>query len=260
MSLAVWHEVELTSLVVAELGWHYDDSTALEKLATSLRRHGQLQAIVVRTAPDGSTQVVNGRKLLQAMRALGWTRGMVADIGAVDYEASQRLALDLELRFEVDFAKLAVAVAVMLEAGASTESLAGASPFTAERIGYFRTLASFDWSQFSDALDGQVALDWGLEEAVLSAGEPAMALEVPVEALPVPKVPMPAHEPVIEPDLLAPVAEPFPFPGMAAAIPPQPLKRPLPEAPEPALIAPPEEDEDDAPKRKRKSDPQPGLF
>lgn len=254
MSLARWYEAELAALKASDGGWHYDDSVALEKLAISLRRHGQLRAVVVRHAANGELEIVDGVRLVQAMQALDWTRCMVADIGAVDRMAARQLALDLELRFEVDYAKLAFAVADMLEAGAVPEGLAAASPFSAERIGHFRTLAVFDWNQFSGAPEGQTALSWGDEPEAAAAVLPEPDL-APTEALDVlPEVfemePEPAPAPVAPPPLLPPGPD---LSGMAAAIPPRPLTRPLPEAPEPQLVVP------DG-KRKHKPEPQLGLF
>lgn len=183
MSLPVWREVELSTLAV-DAGWRYDEPVLVEKMATSLRRHGQLRAIVVWAAPDGTTRVADGRLLLRAMLALGWTRAMVADVGDVGAEAARRLALDLELRAETDYAALAQAVAGMLEAGATAAQLAAASPFTAERLGYMPTLATFDWGQYAEAPpDAQVAFGWGeppLPELAEALAEVLAAAPAPV--------------------------------------------------------------------------------
>src|SRR5687767_7341946 len=114
MSLATWHEADLSQLNVADHGWRFDDPVLLEKLRTSLRRHGQLRALVVRRTPAGNMDVVDGRKLLAAMRSLDWPTCMVADVGVVDSEAAAQMALDLDLFFPTDYAKLSVAVATML--------------------------------------------------------------------------------------------------------------------------------------------------
>lgn len=180
MAVPTWREVQIADLVVPDPGWHYDDSSVAEKLMTSLRRHGQLRAVVARTAADGALEVVDGRRLLRCMAALGLTACMVADLGAVDVEAAKRLALDLELRHEVDYARLAMEVALLLESGVSADSLASAAPFSTERIGYFGQLARFDWSQFSDVPEGQGALSWDdLPELPVAAAEPALGVEIP---------------------------------------------------------------------------------
>jgi hypothetical protein len=209
VSLATWREATLASLLVPDTGWHYDDPVLLEKLATSLRRHGQLRALVVRTGLDGACEVVDGRRLLQAMLALGWERCWVADIGVVDRYASQQLALDLELHFDVDYVKLALAVAGLLE-----------------RIGHFATLAVFDWKQFSDAPEGQGALDWSALEAPAAdvPEPPAVPWSRRESALvPLPTVPLPADVPHKMPTLPVPALPEFPFPAaVSSGAPPDP--------------------------------------
>jgi hypothetical protein len=195
VSLPTWHEVPLSELAV-DPGWRYPDSVLLEKLMTSLRRHGQLRALVVRRTPIGVYSVVDGRSLLKAMQALGWATALVADIGVVDTEAAQRLALDLDLRFDTDYARLAVAVAAMLEAGATPDALAGASPYTAERLGYLARLATFDWSQYREVPHGQGALSWEAEAELLAVAA------------------MPALEPASQP------SEPFTLPPDLPQVPP----------------------------------------
>lgn len=161
MSLPRWRSVPLETLVVADGGWRYDDPVMAEKLRTSLRRHGQLRAVVVRTLPDGRHEVVDGRRLVAAMRDLRLTDVAVADVGAIDTEAAQRMAFDLDLRFETDYARLALAVAALVAAGATPEALAATSVLDAERLGHMADLAvGFDWSQFSSAPQGQGSLMW----------------------------------------------------------------------------------------------------
>ena len=158
--IATWRQAPLAA-VRATPGWHYDDPALVEKLAASLRRHGQLRALVVRDDALGGLQLVDGRSLLQAMRLLGWTEAWVADVGDLDDEAAGRMALDLETRLEVDYAKVAKAVAwLMDDKGAAADSLAAASPFTAPRLEQLRGLATFDWSQFKAAGDDQHGFSW----------------------------------------------------------------------------------------------------
>lgn len=230
MSVASWHEMDLALITVPDPGWRFDDPVLLEKLKTSLRRHGQVRPVVVRRTPRDTVAVVDGRKLLAAMASLGWPSCMVADIGVVDDESAARMALDLDLFFPTDYAKLTAAVAQMLEAGATPDSLAAASSFSAERIGYMRTIATFDWSQFRDAPEGQTALAWdGAEE------------------LPLPVVPAPPDEideitaemerRISEQDIPAEKAAPPPEGLAPVAI--EDLDFGLPPAPAPAPAVPP---------------------
>jgi hypothetical protein len=241
VSLATWRETPLASLQQTD-GWHYDDP-------------------------------------VRAMRLLGWETAWVADIGVVDAAAARHLQLDLELRFETDYAKLAYEVAGMVEDGASAASLAAASPFSAERIGHFVTLAAWDWSTFSGAAEGQGALSWGDEPAAAPAPPQASAAAGGLQGQPeapatAGEAVLPTGEPVPAPGALVdavdaeewrelqaamaaeaelqaasadpePEPEPYPFAGMAAAIPPAPMR--------------PEEGAG-KPQRRVRQDPQLGLF
>lgn len=214
--------VDLTGLK-ADGGWHLDDSVALEKLRTSLRRHGQLRPIVVRSALDGTERVVDGRKLLAAMLSLGMTAGTVTYVGPLDDEAAVRMQLDLELGFDIEYDKLAFAVSGLLDAGASPQSLAGASPFSAERIAYFGQLTRFDWGMFKAAAEGgQGAMDWGDAD------------EAPVPVA-VAAVPEKASEPVAARSSLPEAASP---PAVAAGVAPPPVPEPVASPPEPAPADP----------------------
>lgn len=138
-------------------GWTYDDEVMAAKLGTSLRRHGQLRPVLVRETADGTVAVVSGRRLVLAMREAGMPKCRVTHLGVVSHEDAQRIALSLELHFETDYAKLARAVADLLQEGDTLDALASAAPFTSERLAHMRTLTTFDWSAFRQD-DGQTGL------------------------------------------------------------------------------------------------------
>jgi hypothetical protein len=199
-----WRPADISGLQVLDAGWNYDDAEASLKLQSSLKRHGQLRPVLCVTPPDGSTVVVDGRRLLAAMKALGLQRAMVCDLGEVAAADVAALRLAVELRFEVDYARLAKAVHGFLQQGTTVDRLASAGPFSAERIGYFNTLATFDWAQFSEQAesDGQTAMEWDalddlpphaatVEEvqppqvpAAVAPPEPAAPVPVPVATVP----------------------------------------------------------------------------
>lgn len=163
-------------------GWRYDDAARADKLVASLRRHGQLRPLVIGTLPDGTRQVVDGRRLLAAMLALGWTEALAIDVGPLDGPAAAvQLALALECGFEIDYARLALAVADLLSAGVTATELSMRSPFTAERIGYLGKLARFDWSQFDEATDRSPMLEWATDADEAAAQEPDPVVAVPAE-------------------------------------------------------------------------------
>lgn len=196
-----WRPADIASLQVLDRSWTLDDAQAALKLQASLKRHGQIQPVLCVTPPDGSTVVVNGRRILAAMKALGWTRCMVCDVGEADAGDVASLRFACELRSVTDYAALAQAVHGYLKAGVTTvERLASAGPWSAERVGYFDTLAVFDWAQFSEAEagDGQVAMNWDDDDL----------------PPPAPPVEVPAPEP-LGPDSFG--GEDFPMPPETAA-------------------------------------------
>ena len=161
-----WRTVDIAALRLVDASWNYDDAEAALKLQASLKRHGQIRPVLCVTPADGSTVVVDGRRLIAAMLALKWTRCMACDVGEAEAADIAALRLACELRFRTDYAKLSQAVHGFMQAGATVDRLASAGPFTVERIGYFNTLAVFDWSQFSEAAasDGQHVMDWDAED------------------------------------------------------------------------------------------------
>lgn len=179
MSLPRWIEVNLGTVLVQDAGWHYDDDATMGKLAASLQRHGQLQPLVVRGDPDDDSMVtlVRGHKLLGAMTSLGWGKAMAVHVGNVDPLQALKIALHLELRFEVDYAALADAVCQLVAGGATAAELASGSPFDVDRIQHFMTLRTWDWSQFRQD-DGQARLDW---DAL--AAEPAADTDILAPAI-----------------------------------------------------------------------------
>ncbi len=157
---ARWREVPLDSLPVRDDGWTYADPQVALKLQASLRRHGQTKAVLVATV-DGAVRVLDGRRILAAMRDVGLPLVAVCDLGEIPADVADVAALAAELRFETDYARLAQAVHRMHGDGATLDRLASAGPWTAERIGHLDTLATFDWSQFAEAADdGQHVMDW----------------------------------------------------------------------------------------------------
>lgn len=214
----VFKTVLLDELRIPDWGWRYRDSSLEEKLATSLRHHGQLRAVVARRehGVDG-LEVVDGRALVRAMRAEGLRDVAVCDVGELGTEAAVALGLALELRFETDYAQLAAAVALLVVTDDwPTTVLARSAPFTSAQLDGYVALASFDWAQFSQAPDGQGGLEFGAEADVPlpppndepalppPPPEPAVPAAVPVQAAPE-AVPEPAAAP-------APVEAPRPGP------------------------------------------------
>jgi hypothetical protein len=132
--------------LVSEGGWHEDDEVQMAKLASSIRRFGQLHPLLVRTAPDGRTLLVDGRRRLAALRAIGATTARVRHLGPISDAETTEIQLSAELMFTIDYVVLSRQVATLVKDGQATaESLAAISPYDPQRIAHFTTLASADW-------------------------------------------------------------------------------------------------------------------
>jgi len=175
-------QVNLTALD-CDGGWKRDDPATFEKLKASLRRYGQLRPLVVGYLPDAGMAVLDGRRLAAAMRECGATTATAFNVGPVTADSATALMLALEIGFEVNYARLAFAVAGLLDAGATVGQLASVSPFDAERIKYFGVLTKFDWSQFKPVTTGQEAISWDAEtpDAVAVAETEPVPVPFPAE-------------------------------------------------------------------------------
>jgi hypothetical protein len=173
-------EIELTEVVLSAWGWHYDNAEELAKLTASVSTFGQLMPLVVRPLGD-FYEVINGRRMVAVLRNLGRTTAW-ANVLNVDDATAVHIALTLELRGTVDYAQLAQAVLTLPD----TSSVPSYAPFTADRIGYFRQLATFDWSQFTSQ-DEQVSLFADMvapADDTATADLPPLPPDVPAPAVP----------------------------------------------------------------------------
>lgn len=186
--------VEIASLKV-DSGWHEDDPEMMIRLVGIVRRYGQLRPVVVGTLPDGTKQVVDGRKLLEALRRVGMVEALIVDLGPVWEGWQTDIQLALLCGFEVDYVRVACAVADRLASGTTRDELALRSPFTTERLDHFNQLATFDWTQLSTNGNGTAMLDWDAEpvEEEVTVPVDATAGELVMEA-----DALPPETPVIE--------------------------------------------------------------
>lgn len=179
--------------------WRHTDPVTAAKLAASLQRHGQLRPVVVRSLDGGAKEVLEGRQMLLAMRALGWEKGSVLDVGSLPAQEAGILRLSMQLQFETRYAALAHSVAALLASGASVAQLASAGPYAADRIAHFDTLTRFDWSRFAPARDGQSAMSWDEDESVAEA----IVVEAAVAQVAEPEAEPPTPPPAVQVDMLA---------------------------------------------------------
>ncbi len=223
-----WKKMDLKDLTV-RAGWRYDDQAAAMRLAASVRKHGQLRALVVRTAPTGDKEVIRGRRVLAAMTTVGLDKAWVVDLGALSDAESALVELSMEIGFEVDYAQLALAVTRLLS-DMSPDEVSGLSPFSAERIGYFKQLSTFDWSMYDPKSTGQEAFGFGgdgepIFEDAWPVVEPPPPVEIPVAPVvvvepvvvePLPEVVALVEEPIVEPVVTEDRRKPVSLPGQAA--------------------------------------------
>lgn len=159
-----WQEVQTSALLTFPDGWKHRDATVAAKLTASVRRNGQLRPVIVRETDKGTLVIVDGRGLAASLADVGIQKCRVVNLGKVSPDQAAAIALSLELGFDVDYARLASMIGAMVAGGASPDELASASPFTAQRIAYYRELSTtFDWDAFKDDDGGQAAMDWGGE-------------------------------------------------------------------------------------------------
>lgn len=194
MSQPRWIEVNLSTVLVPDNGWHRDDEATAMKLANSLTRHGQLQPLLVRGIPEDDSMVtlVRGHKMLAAMQALGWQKAMAVHVGDITPVQALLLALHLELKFKVNWVAIADAVCTLVNDGGMTlAELASTTPFDEERLRHFVTLRNYDWAKFGEDTS-QSKLDWdALEEvlppplAVVHTAPPSVHIEPPIIPVPV---------------------------------------------------------------------------
>ena len=140
-----WLDVALSDVTAVGPGWHKDDDATFGKLVASLREFGQLRALVVRILQDGTYALVEGHKLLKAMRVLGWTSAMAVDIGPTSIDDTFRVRMALEVDFETDYAAVASQVGAAVRNGATPDQLAALAPFDAERLAEFATMMNSSW-------------------------------------------------------------------------------------------------------------------
>jgi hypothetical protein len=154
-----WKQVPVAAIGKSFAGWRNVDAATSMKLSASLKRFGQLRAVVVWLSAAGTYEVIDGRNVLSGLAALGADSVQVLELSEISLDEATQVALALGLEFETDYARVARACAGLLDSGVTAEHLAGASPFSAERIKHFKTLCSFDWSQF-DIDEDQHEMSW----------------------------------------------------------------------------------------------------
>lgn len=154
--------VPIGQVSVPTWSWRRRDPMVVGKLASSYRRHGQLRRVVVRSVGPDVYESLDGGLVLAGLTLAGAQDVNVLDLGELSDDKAVEVALSAEIRGETDYSLLAMAVGRLVAGGHSAQSLAGASPFTAERLDYFAHLSfPFDWSQFENKDENQTEINFG---------------------------------------------------------------------------------------------------
>jgi len=162
-----------------------DEILAL-KMAKLVRRWGQLAPVVVRTAEDGALEIIHGRRLYEAVKAISADgKGLVkvANVGHLADPDAKALAFALHtMSHETDYATVATLVADAIDSGLHTShDLASVSRFTQDRVEQFAKMARFDWTTLgTDEAEGPAGPTQGglWDEPDQAAAAEVMAVEV----------------------------------------------------------------------------------
>src|SRR6188768_119357 len=133
---------KISTIVVPAWGWHHEDKSGDHRLRVSLERYGQLAPLVVREV-NSHFEVIDGRRRHALLQDMNVQDVWVVNKGPLTESEAIQVALSLELGAEVDYIRLAQQVLTVEE-----RSLGNFTPFTEERLAYFRQLCKFDWKQY----------------------------------------------------------------------------------------------------------------
>lgn len=137
--------VAIAKIAIPAWAWRLSAPEQDYSLRRSLETLGQLTPLVVREIGK-DYEVIDGRRRLQLLRDLNVGKVMVASVGTCSDEEAITMALTLELRGEIDY----VALARQITQLSDVSKLSAITPWSTERIEYFRILLSFDWGVFNE--------------------------------------------------------------------------------------------------------------
>lgn len=151
--------IEIEKLVKAD--WNYKDENQemAAKLAENIKRNGQIENILVRLLDTGFYEVVNGNHRLDALKAIGATKVMCYDLGAITAQQAYRIAIETnETKFNTDIVKLAGLVSEIAN-GTSMEDLVATMPFTTAEVENFIGMASFSFDKYKEGENSESGAD-----------------------------------------------------------------------------------------------------
>lgn len=124
------------------------DSFCEHKLKTSLEKLGILKHPTVRCIADDKYEIVEGRRIVQALRQLGQADISAYNLGKITDDEAK--AVNLMLNF-IDFDPSHADIAYLiytLSQNVELNKLCELLPFTKEEIERFIEISKFDWDQY----------------------------------------------------------------------------------------------------------------
>lgn len=148
-------EVDIENLTLAVWNYKTDDPKLLKKLEANIKKHGQVENLIVRELHDGAFEVVNGNHRLKALINLGYDKVVCFNLGQVSDAKAKRIAVETnETKFGTDSIKLAEVMRDIREEY-EVDDVMETMPFTRGEMDNFQGMLEFDWSQFNNSgIDG----------------------------------------------------------------------------------------------------------
>lgn len=102
-----YQKVPVKNLITAEWNYKKKDEELQKTLVNNIKKNGQIENIIVREIGDGKMEVINGNHRLEAFKTLKTKFVMVYNLGEVELEEAQRIAIETnETKFGTDNLKL----------------------------------------------------------------------------------------------------------------------------------------------------------
>jgi hypothetical protein len=147
-------------LVPADWNYKEQDEKQQEKLSNSLKRHSQVQNIIVRELDTGFFEVVDGNHRLEEFKKVGLEEVMVYNLGKVSDAEAKLMAIGInEIKFNPDNLKLAETI-VGLKENFTFEEIEQVTPFSMEDLENFEKMLNFNWEEIEGNIQPSDDDDW----------------------------------------------------------------------------------------------------
>lgn len=139
--------IDTDKLVKAVWNYKVEDEFMQTQLEGNLKRHGQVENILIRKLKTGYYEVVNGNHRYEAIKKLGWKKVVAYDLGDISESEAKRIAIMTnETRFDSDRVKLAQLMKQIQEDIPMNE-LKDSMPYSQEQMENMTKLLDFNWEQ-----------------------------------------------------------------------------------------------------------------